>query len=87
MNKLVFLNTLDSLYLLNLLIFFTKLDGAKEIQSIKSACSVLHLELIACVLPLLDGNDKGYRGTVLDNGGVIMGHSVGVQQPLSRYYF
>ena len=41
------------------LISSMRLDGRKDIQSGKSAWSVLHSELKTRVLPLLEGNNKG----------------------------
>ena len=42
-------------------IFSTRLDGSKEIQSVKSTCSVLYSELKAYILPSLEVNNKGHK--------------------------
>ena len=43
------------------LIFSLRLDGWKVMQSVKSACSMLYLELKTSILPPLEGNDKWHK--------------------------
>ena len=43
------------------LISSIRLDAKKNIQSVKSAQSLLHVELITCILTLLMGNNKGRK--------------------------
>ena len=38
-----------------------RLDGRKDIQSVKSVWSILHSELKAHIVPLLEGNDEGCK--------------------------
>ena len=40
-----------------------RLDGRKDIEVVKSACSVLHAELKSCVLPLYGGVMKDVKQT------------------------
>ena len=49
-----------------------KLDGRKDIESVKSVRSILHAELEAHVLHPLCGNNKGYSKTNTDKADFVV---------------